>query len=73
MKRTCGYRIYPAWFGGAVFSPMVELARGTAERMGQCVVGYDYVGYGTDHRGEYMDFDVTYSSSTDHLVQQKGT
>lgn len=62
---TCGYRIYPAWFGHDDMShaPIVELAHGSAARMGRRVVHITVTGHGTNHRGSYIDFDVTYSST----------
>jgi hypothetical protein len=69
-RSVCGYRIYPAWFGGEdmAHAPIVELAYGTAERTGQRVVFITVTGHGTDRRrGEYIDFDVTYSPITGEM------
>lgn len=61
---TCPYRIYPAWFNGTTFGPMNELAQGAANRMGRIVIDIETEGHGEDHRGPYVNFRVTYSSTS---------
>jgi hypothetical protein len=61
---SCGYRIYPRWFGGGhMVGPMNELAANAADKMGRHVDRIDVTEYGTDHRGSYIDFRVTYTST----------
>lgn len=62
---NCIYRIYPSWFGGddMAHGPIVELAHGSARRMGRMVSDIAVTGHGNDRRGGYIDFSVTYSSS----------
>jgi hypothetical protein len=62
------YRIYPSWFhgtggptGGAQ-TPINELAQSSAKRMGRQVTGIEIVRTGRDFRGDYVDFNVSYSS-----------
>lgn len=58
------YRIYPAWFGGDEQKAMIELARGSAHRLGMVATEITVTGHGFDRRGgHYKDFTVTYSSS----------
>lgn len=58
------YRIYPAWFRDAgAKAPMEELALREAHVLGRVVTSIDIVGQGEDHRGHFINFDVTYSSS----------
>lgn len=57
----CDYRIYPAWFRGDDAKAIVELAHGSADRMGARVGNIDVTGHGFDRRGgHYLDFTVTY-------------
>jgi hypothetical protein len=69
---TCGYRIYPAWFGDDdPKRPMRELAEDTAARMGCTVLKVDTTGYGFDRRGgHFVDFDVTYSSTVTRKLKE---
>lgn len=61
----CRYRIYPRWFGGGhVTRPMNELADHDAKAMGRTVASIDIADYAHDHRGSYIDFTVTYTSTT---------
>ena len=61
----CGYRIYPRWFGGGhMVTPMNELADHNAKAMGRLVDRIEVIRYGSDNRGSYIDFDVTYTSTT---------
>jgi hypothetical protein len=63
------YRIYPSWFTGRdrafgdAQAAMSELAQRSASTMGRRVTGINIVATGQDHRGHYLDFDVTYSST----------
>jgi hypothetical protein len=56
------YQIYPAWFGGAVADGMRELAQREARRLDRVVTSIDVVGSGENERGDYINFDVTYSA-----------
>lgn len=69
---SCGYRIYPAWFGGDdATAPMREMARHAAGRMGRQVAAIETTGHGFDRRsGHYLDFKVSYSS-TDALQEAR--
>ena len=61
---SCGYRIYPAWFGGDSAEPIAELANGAADRLGRTVDRIETTGHGFDRRGgHFIDFKVTYSST----------
>lgn len=61
---SCGYRIYPRWFGGGHMSaPMNELADNAARSMNRLVDSIQVTAYGHDHRGQYIDFCVTYTST----------
>lgn len=58
---SCGYRIYPAWFGGNDQQAIKELARGSADRMGCSVDTIAVTHSGFDRRGgHFLDFTVTY-------------
>lgn len=66
MSFSCDYRIYPTWFVEAdPTRPMRELADRTAARMGRQVEDITLIDSGFDRRGGwFMDFRVTYSSTT---------
>ena len=59
------YRIYPSWFysHGGVSQPMNELAQLEARRLERVVDRIEVIGEGSDHRGNYIDFNVTCSST----------
>ena len=64
------YRIYPSWFSppvtgalSGVTAPMSELAQRSAAAMGRRVMNVEIIRLGEDFRGNYIDFDVTYSST----------
>ena len=63
---SCGYRIYPAWFGDEdILRPMHETADHAARNMGRAVLHVTTTGYGFDRRGgHFIDFKVTYSSTS---------
>lgn len=61
---TWPYKIYPAWFGGAAFGPINEMAMIAATNMGRLVLDIEAVNHGEDQRGPYFTFTVTYSSTS---------
>lgn len=62
---SCGYRIYPAWFGGDAVQAMKELADHAAATMERVVEDVTSTGYGFDRRGgHFVDFKVIYSSTS---------
>ena len=65
------YRIYPSWFGGESAKPIVELAHGSADRMGRRVLAIDVFKNSNDWRGEFIDFRVTYTSTVAHDWMQR--
>lgn len=67
----CGYRMYPSWFkDGDIHGPINELSRHAAHRMGRTVSKVDVTGDGTDQRGYFIDFTVTYSSTASPTYEE---
>ena len=69
---SCGYRIYPSWFGGGnMAQPMRELADNAAAQMGRRVLFIGITDRSVDWRDPYIDFRVVYSSTVAHDWMQR--